>query len=310
MLAVVFPGQGAQRVGMSFDFAERFPEARAVFEEADDAFGGTLSRWIREGPEESLRRTEVTQPAVLAASIAVYRVVEPRLPEPPSFVAGHSLGEYSALVASGALALGDAIRLVRLRGRLMQEAVPEGAGEMAAVMGLGAEEVERICARHKNVFAANYNSDAQIVIAGERDAVRDAGDDLRSAGAKRVTRLEVSAPFHSPLMRPAAEKLATALATLRFGRFRCPVISNVTGRPYDTAEEAREVLREQVCAPVRWVDCLRTLAASGVRSQLEVGPGRVLTGLVARIDRSLARANVEEVGDLDRALESLSGASS
>lgn len=303
MLAVVFPGQGSQAVGMATDFAARHPEARAVFEEADAALGVPISHWIGQGPEATLRRTEVTQPAILAASIAMYRVLEPRLPSPPAFLAGHSLGEYTALVAGGGLEFAEAIRLVRRRGALMQEAVPEGAGAMAAVLGLPAEAVARACAGIDGLVApANFNSTAQTVIAGERAAVAAATSALREAGAKRVVPLEVSAPFHCALMRPAMEKLTPALAEACFRELRVPVVSNVTAQPYRGAEDARDLLRQQVCAPVRWVDSVRTFVEAGVRVQLEVGPGSVLTGLAARIERDLARANVATLDDLDAAL--------
>jgi [acyl-carrier-protein] S-malonyltransferase len=302
MLAVVFPGQGAQEVGMSVDFADGFPEARDVLKAADSAFEGPLSRWIREGPEERLRRTEVTQPAVLAASLAIYRVLESRLPVAPAFFAGHSLGEYTALAAAGALSLEDAVRLVRRRGALMQEAVPEGEGAMVAVLGLAAAEVDRVCDETPGAYAANYNAAAQTVVAGERKAVEAAAERLREAGARRIIPLEVSAPFHCPLMAPARDKLAAALAEVPFRDLQVPVISNVTGRPYRRAEEARELLREQVCAPVRWMECVRTLAREGVQVQLEVGPGSVLTALAARIEPGLVRGHVSNAGGLGPAL--------
>ena len=306
MLAVVFPGQGAQAVGMSTDLAERFPEARAVFEEADAAFEGPLSRWIREGPDEVLRRTEVTQPAVLAASLAIYRVVESRLPSPPAFFAGHSLGEYTALVAAGALELPDAIRLVRRRGQLMSEAVPEGEGAMVAVLGLEGDQVARICSETEGVVEpANFNSQLQTVIAGRRQAVEAAVAACLEAGAKRSVPLPVSAPFHCELMAPAMEKLAPELAGALRRDLRTPVVSNVNARPYHGAEEARELLRRQVCAPVRWTECVRTLVHAGVTAQLEVGPGKVLSGLAGRIHRKLVRANVATAEDLETALDAL-----
>lgn len=309
MLAVVFPGQGSQVVGMAADFVRAEPAARRVFEEADEAYGGPLSKLISEGPESQLQQTEVTQPAILTASIAIYRAIEPRLPVPPAFYAGHSLGEYSALVAAGGLPLGDAVKLVRHRGALMQEAVPRGDGEMAAIIGLSSEEVTRICAEVDGVVApANFNSSVQTVIAGAREPVREACEKLRAAGAKRVVGLAVSAPFHCALMAPAMEKLGPALAEAGFADPRVPVISNVTAAPYQTADEARERLREQVCAPVRWVGCVERLIADGVAVQLEVGPGKVLSGLAARIDRSLARADVGKVDDVEGALARVSEA--
>jgi [acyl-carrier-protein] S-malonyltransferase len=303
MLAVVFPGQGAQEVGMSADFADRYPEARAVLEAADEAFGGPLSRWIREGPEQRLRQTEITQPAVLAASLAIFRVVETRLPDPPAFFAGHSLGEYTALVAAGGLPLEDAVRLVQRRGALMQEAVPEGHGAMIAVLGIPSEQVEEVCLAVAGAYPANYNASGQTVLAGERKALAEAADRLRGSGKARIVPLEVSAPFHCPLMEPARDKLTPVLAEAPFRDLQVPVISNFSGRPYRTAAEARELLRAQVCAPVRWVDCVRTLVGEGTRVQLEIGPGSVLTTLARRIDSGLARASISKEEDLASALD-------
>jgi [acyl-carrier-protein] S-malonyltransferase len=308
MLAVVFPGQGAQQVGMSADFAERFPEACEVFEAVDDAFEGPLSRWIREGPRDRLARTEVTQPAVLAASVAAYRVLESRLPARPTLLAGHSLGEYTALVAAGALELHDAVRLVRLRGALMQEAVPEGKGAMVAVLGLATERVEEICAEVEGAYPANFNAPGQTVVSGDREGVEAAAERLLEAGARRVIPLEVSAPFHCPLMAPARDKLAPALAAAPLRDLEIPVVSNVTALPYRTAEEARRLLGEQVCAPVRWVDTVRTLVRSGVTIQLEVGPGHVLTGLAGRTERGLLRSRVSQADEIEPALAEIAEA--
>ncbi len=303
MLAVVFPGQGSQAVGMAVDFAREHAEARAAIDEADAAFGGGLRRLLESGPANELARTEITQPAILAASIAIWRVVAPRLPRAPVLFAGHSLGEYSALVAAGGLPLFDAIRLVRRRGALMQEAVPEGEGAMAAVLGLEADLVTRICAEVDGVVApANFNSPVQTVIAGRREAVSLACERMSAAGAKRVVALDVSAPFHCELMASALEKLTPELEAARFTALRVPVVSNVDAEPYTDAASARARLREQVCAPVRWVDCVRRLIASGVKLELEVGPGKVLSGLAAKIDRTLGRANVERLEDLAASL--------
>jgi [acyl-carrier-protein] S-malonyltransferase len=303
MLAVVFPGQGSQAVGMALDFARASAEARVVLEEADAAFGGGLVARIENGPEAELARTEITQPAILAASIAIWRALEPRLARPPSYFAGHSLGEYSALVAAGGLPLADAVKLVRRRGALMQEAVPQGEGAMAAVLGLGPDDVARVCAGIPGVVApSNYNSPAQTVIAGRRNSVLAAGEALLAAGAKRVVELDVSAPFHCELMKSAMEKLAPELASAPFSDLRVPVVSNVDAQPYTRADVARERLRAQVCAPVRWVGCVETLVAAGVKLELEVGPGKVLSGFAAKIDRQLGRANVEKLADVDGAL--------
>ncbi|MCP4003274.1 MAG: ACP S-malonyltransferase [bacterium] len=304
MLSVVFPGQGSQAVGMSMDFVRAHPRARAALEEADAAYGGGLIDLITHGPEEELLRTEITQPAVLAASIAIYREVEPRLPVPPGVFAGHSLGEYSALVAAGGLDLADAVRLVRRRGALMQQAVPEGTGAMAAILGLSGEQVSEICAATSGVVSpANYNSPVQTVIAGERAPVASASKAAEEAGAKRVVLLAVSAPFHCKLMAPAMEKLTPELAEVALRDLRIPVVANVTAQPNGDAETARRLLREQVCAPVRWTECIQTMVAAGATVQLEVGPGRVLSGLAAKTDRGLARASIEKLEDLDGALE-------
>jgi len=303
MHAVVFPGQGSQTVGMAMDFVRGHAEARAAIDEADTAFGGGLRELLENGPASELARTEITQPAILAASIAIWRVVEPRLPRAPVLFAGHSLGEYAALVAAGGLPLGEAVRLVRRRGALMQEAVPEGEGAMAAVLGLDPAVVTRICAEVDGVVApANFNSPVQTVIAGRRAAVSLACDRMSAAGAKRVVALDVSAPFHCELMAPAMEKLTPELEAARFTDLRVPVVSNVDAQPYTAAAVARARLREQVCAPVRWVDCVQRLVASGAKLELEVGPGKVLSGLAAKIDRTLGRANVEKLEDLDAAL--------
>jgi len=303
MYSIVFPGQGSQSVGMSLDFCERYPAAREVFAEADEAFGGGLAKRIAEGPEAELRRTQVTQPAILTASIAVFRALEAQLPAPPAVFAGHSLGEYTALVAAGALGLADAVRLVRRRGALMQQAVPEGEGAMAAILGLDPESVARVCAGVDALVApANFNTPVQTVIAGRAAAVAEAGEALAAAGAKRVVPLDVSAPFHCPLMAPAAENLTPLLAETGFGEARIPVISNVTAEPYRSADDARRLLREQVCAPVRWVDGVKRQLQQGVTLQLELGPGKVLSGMAARIERGLGRANVERVDDVDKAL--------
>ena len=303
MYSVVFPGQGSQSIGMGRDFAVCYPVAQQVFDEADAAFGGGLSTLIAEGPEEELRRTEVTQPAILTASIAVWRALEPQLPGPPALFAGHSLGEYSALVAAGALELADAVRLVRRRGALMQQAVPEGGGAMSAVLGLEPARVAQVCNEIDGlVTPANFNTPVQTVIAGEAAAVAAAGEALAAAGAKRVVALEVSAPFHCELMAPAAEALAPVLAETEFRDAVVPVVSNVAAEPYTKAAEARGLLQRQVCAPVRWVDVVKRQQREGVRLQLEVGPGKVLSGMAAKIDRALARANVESVDDVDRSL--------
>ncbi len=291
---------------MAMEFVRGFAAAREVLEEVDQATGLPLLRWIEEGPVELLQRTEIAQPAILAASLAIYRVLEPRLGDRVSYLAGHSLGEYSALVAAGALGLGDAACLVRRRGALMQQAVPEGEGGMTAVLGLSGEEVARVCASVEGaVSPANFNGPRQTVVAGEREALAAAGAALEAAGAAKLVPLPVSAPFHCSLMTRAQEKLAPALAETCFWNARVPVISNVTAQAYTSVEDARALLREQVCAPVRWVDCVQTLVRVGVRVLLEVCPGRVLTGLARKIERGLVCANVEKPEDLEGALASI-----
>ena len=280
--------------------------ARGVFEEADCVLGLPLSRLCFEGPEEELRRTEIQQPAILATSVALLRALEERGPVPAAFVVGHSLGEYTALVAAGALSLGDALTLVQARGRFMQECVPEGRGAMAAVLGCPAETVEAACetARRETggvVEPANYNAPAQTVIAGETAAVEAAAREARRQGARRVVPLDVSAPFHCRLMAPAAEKLAGELSRVRFEAPRVPVVTNVEATPNTDAGRIPALLQQQVTAPVRFEASVRRLAAEGVTRVLEVGPGRVLSGLVGRIERGLERANLTGLPDLEAA---------
>lgn len=310
MLALLFPGQGSQAVGMGRDVAAASSAARATFEAADDALGLPLSRWCFEGPEEALRRTEVQQPAVLATSVALLRALEERVPVEPAVLAGHSLGEYTALVAAGSLAFGDAVALVHARGRFMQEAVPEGHGAMAAVMGCGPEAVEAACAAAREaekavVEPANYNGPQQTVIAGTRAAVERAGEEARARGARRVRALAVSAPFHCALMEPAAEKLAVELARARFGPLRVPVVTNVEAEPNRDAARVAELLRRQVTAPVRFVESVRCLRALGATRTLELGPGGVLSGLVARIERDLERASASDADGVAKVAEQL-----
>jgi len=307
MLALLFPGQGSQSVGMGRDVCESSPAARAVFAAADAALGRPLSRLCFEGPAEALLPTEVQQPAILATSIALLRALEEKVEVRPAFVAGHSLGEYSALVAVGALGLEDALRLVSARGRYMQEAVPAGEGTMAAVLAVGAEQVAAACAAvaaetGRTVAPANYNAPGQTVIAGHADAVAAAGRRLAAAGA-RVRALAVSAPFHCALMAPAAEQLAPELASIRFADPRVPVVSNVEAEPNARGSRLAELLRRQVTAPVRFEESVRRLSALGVDRVLEVGPGRVLSGLVARIERGLVRQSLATAEDLAAARE-------
>jgi len=302
VLALLFPGQGSQEVGMGRDVCEASAAAREVFERADETLGFSLSKLCFEGPEEELRRTEIQQPALLTTSIALLRALEEAgAALVPAYVLGHSLGEYSALVAAGALAFEDGVALVHARGRFMQEAVPAGQGAMAAILGIGADAVTAACeqaARESGavVSPANLNAPEQTVIAGEAAAVERACALAREAGARRTVPLAVSAPFHCELMRPAAEKLAAELGRVRFATPEPPVVSNVLAEPNADAARIPELLAQQVTAPVRFVECVRRLAALGVERVIEIGPGGVLSGLVARIERKLAR---DRVGTLD-----------
>lgn len=301
MIAFIFPGQGSQQVGMGRALAEAVPECRAVFDEADAALGEPLSRLCFEGPEEELRLTENTQPAILTVSVAAARLLELKGIR-PDYVAGHSLGEYSAHVVAGTLAFADAVRIVRQRGRYMQEAVPVGAGAMAAILGLDRERVVQACeeaADGEIVAPANLNAPGQVVIAGTAAAVERAGARAKALGAKRVVPLPVSAPFHCALMRPAEERLAPELRALPASAPRVPVIANVDAAPKTDAAAAIEALVRQVSAPVRWEDVVATLASLGVRAYVEVGPGTVLSGLVRKIDRDARVASLQAPADLE-----------
>jgi [acyl-carrier-protein] S-malonyltransferase len=286
---------------MGRDLAESFPAARRIFEQADEALGFSLSSLCFEGPAEQLKLTENTQPAILTCSAAALAVLRERGVQ-PSYVAGHSLGEYSALVAAGALDFVDAVRLVRKRGRYMQEAVPAGQGAMAALLGLAPEKLEEVCAEAAQgqvVSAANLNSPSQVVIAGNSEAVERAMELAKAAGAKRAVRLEVSAPFHCALMKPAQERLAPDLEQTPFRDLQIPLVNNVAAREVRTAGEAREGLKEQVPNPVRWEESIRYLAGQGVDLFIEVGPGKVLSGLLRSIDRALQGCNVEDAKSLE-----------
>ena len=306
MIAFIFPGQGSQVVGMGLALASAFPEAREVFGEADTAFGGPLSRLCFEGPEDQLTLTEHTQPAILAVSVAACRVLAAR-GVVPAIVAGHSLGEYSAHVVAGTFGFGDAVRIVRRRGRYMQEAVPVGQGAMAAILGLDATLVQQACeeaAGVEVVSAANINSRDQVVIAGAAGAVQRASARAKALGAKRVIPLNVSAPFHCALMKPAEDRLAPELRALAVDDPRVPVVANVDAEPKHTAAAAIDALVRQVSAPVLWETVVRVLASEGVSTYVEVGPGRVLGGLVKKIHKQATVHAFSAPEDLDAILES------
>jgi [acyl-carrier-protein] S-malonyltransferase len=303
MIAFVFPGQGSQKVGMARALAEHFPAARQVFAEADDILGESLSRLVWDGPEEALMLTENTQPAILTASIAAYRALESEgLASDVAFVAGHSLGEYSANVAAGTFSFADAVRAVRRRGRYMQEAVPVGTGGMAAILGLDADMVATACAdaaQGEVVAPANMNGAGQVVIAGKKTAVDRAGARAKELGAKRVVPLPVSAPFHCALMKPAEDRLAPELRALSVRNPRIPVVANVDATPKRDGAAAIEALVRQVSSAVRWEESVRRLASDGVTTYVEVGPGNVLSGLIRKIHRDSAVAAFGVPEDLD-----------
>ncbi len=287
MIACIFPGQGAQKAGMGKALADAYPVCRETFAEADAALGEPLSRLCFEGPDEQLALTENTQPAILAVSVAAWRLLETKGIR-PAFVAGHSLGEYSAHVAAGTLPFADALRIVRRRGRYMQEAVPPGSGAMAAILGLDVETVAQACAEAAQgevVSPANLNGGRQVVISGTRAAVERAGARAKALGAKRILPLKVSAPFHCVLMQPAADRLAPELRALAVADPLVPVVANVDATPKRCGAEAVEALIAQVASPVRWEDCVRRLASEGVTTYVEVGPGTALSGMVHRIYR-------------------------
>jgi [acyl-carrier-protein] S-malonyltransferase len=297
---------------MGKELAEKYPSARAVFEEADHALGFSISKICFEGSEEELKQTVNTQPAILTCSVAIYRVVAER-GLTPDFVAGHSLGEYSALVAAGSVKFSDAVELVRKRGKYMQDAVPSGEGAMAAIMGLSPAVVLDACKRaaENEVCApANLNSPEQTVISGSAGAVKRAVEIASQLGAKRAVMLAVSAPFHSALMMPAQEKLAVDLKKITFSDLRVPLVTNVDADTETSGDEARDALIRQVSMPVRWEESMRTLIDEGVNTFIEVGPGRVLTGLLRQIERSVATLNVEDEKSLAATMEKVAGARS
>ncbi len=306
-IAFLFPGQGSQSVGMGKDLAALYPVAQETFDEADAALGFKLSQLCWEGPEEELKMTEITQPAILTTSVAAWRVLQSK-GIVPQYVAGHSLGEYSAHVAAGTLEFKDAVRAVNKRGKYMQEAVPAGVGAMAAILMLPADEVRRVCeeAAHGEVCqAANLNSPSQTVISGNRGAVERAADLAKKRGAKRAVMLPVSAPFHCALMQPAQDRLGADLRALDFRAPEIPVLCNVDVELVTTADAARDTLTRQVTGAVQWDPSMRELIALGVKTFVEVGPGAVLSGLLRQIDKSQTCFNVENEDSLQKAMNGL-----
>jgi [acyl-carrier-protein] S-malonyltransferase len=304
--AFLFPGQGSQYVGMGKDLVDNFKEAADVFAEADDALGEKLSTLWFEGPEDQLKLTANTQPCILTVSIAALRVLQKETDITPSLVAGHSLGEYSALVASGALSFADAVRIVRQRGTFMQEAVPVGVGGMAAILGMETAAVEELCeesAQGQSIAPANYNCPGQIVISGHMEAVQRAADNAEAKGAKRAIMLPVSAPFHSSLMKPAAERLlAEALAPIEINDLAIPVLSNVEADLYPSKDKVKELLSQQVDHPVRWIEEMDKMMSEGIDTALELGPGKVLCGLMRKISRDVKMKNIENSETLKDAI--------
>ncbi len=299
--AFLFPGQGSQSPGMGLALAERYAEARAVFDQADEVLDFPLSRLCFEGPARELKLTENTQPAILTVSVATLAVLQMR-GVAPDYVAGHSLGEYSALVAAGSIAFPDALRLVRKRGQCMQQAVPKGVGAMAALLGMDDARVHDVCrqaAEGQVVSAANLNSPSQIVIAGHAEAVRRAVRIAKGAGARRAVLLQVSAPFHCALMEPARDQMAPFLDAARIGNLDVPMINNWQAREVRTGPEAREGLKQQIPNPVLWHQSMRLLASRGVGRFVEIGPGRVLAGLMRGIDRSLRGRSTHNVASVE-----------
>lgn len=304
--AMVFPGQGSQTVGMLAELATDNPIVEATFKEASDALGYDLWQLTQQGPAEELNKTWQTQPALLAASVALFRLWQQKGGQAPTMMAGHSLGEYSALVCAGVLDFAEAIKLVELRGKLMQEAVPAGTGAMQAIIGLDDAAIQQACeeaAQGQVVSPVNFNSPGQVVIAGHKEAVERAGAACKAAGAKRALPLPVSVPSHCALMKPAAEKLAIALENITFNAPAFPVVNNVDVKCETSPDAIRSALVRQLYSPVRWTECVEFMAAQGVTSLLEVGPGKVLTGLTKRIVDTLTASAVNDAASLAAALE-------
>lgn len=304
-VAMVFPGQGSQSLGMQRALAERYPQVVATYKEAGDVLGYDLWALVQQGPAEELDKTVVTQPAMLAAGVATWRCWKAAGGANPTWLAGHSLGEYSALVAAGALGFADAVRLVKKRAELMQEAVPEGEGAVAALLGLDDEAVIDVCdqaAGGQVVKAVNFNSPGQVVIAGDREAVERAVELAKEAGAKRALMLRVSVPVHSPLMKPAADKLSEHIQSTRFEKPEIPFLNSISIEPFVQAHQIQEGLHKQVFNSVRWTDTVKHLIDDGVDVVIECGPGKVLAGLVRRIDRSVTCVAIDDAEALQKAL--------
>ncbi|WP_258240301.1 ACP S-malonyltransferase [Pseudidiomarina homiensis] len=303
MRAFVFPGQGSQTVGMLADLATEYPQIEQTFAEASEALGYDLWELVQQGPSEKLNETQRTQPALLTASVAIYRVIEAQGVPAPEWLAGHSLGEYSALVCSGAMDFADAVRLVAKRGALMQEAVPAGVGAMAAIIGLDDALVEEACAAAAGdqvVSAVNFNSPGQVVIAGHAEAVERAGEACKEAGAKRALPLPVSVPSHCALMQPAAEKLAVELGKITLRTPNIPVVNNVDVSVEREADAIRDALVRQLYSPVRWTETIQYLAKQGVTELYEIGPGKVLSGLTKRIDKALQSDAINTIESIQK----------
>jgi [acyl-carrier-protein] S-malonyltransferase len=299
-IAFIFPGQGSQYVGMGRELFENFSVAKKIFEEADDALHFSVSALCFKGPEEALKLTENTQPAVLTTSVAALKVLQAEKGVAPQFTAGHSLGEYSALVASEALTFFQAVKVVRLRGKFMQEAVPVGEGAMAAVLGMEREQVEKLCEEISSgevLAPANFNSPGQIVIAGHSKAVQRALERVRQEGKKAVL-LPVSAPFHSSLMKPAGERLEKALEEISVSDLKFPVVTNVEAEANTSKDRVKELLVAQVSSPVRWEESMRKMVGKGIEQVLEIGPGKILSGLMKRIDSRVETKNIEDLKTL------------